>query len=189
MKGKPELERILRSDEWLMDVLQAVRSLHLPEWALAAGVIRNVVWDTLHGYARRTPLDDIDVPYFDPLDLARRREKSAEAELLRQRPEATWDVKNQAAVHLWYPDVFGSEVPAFTSLEDAISHNPETCTSVGVRLEDDGRLEVIAPCGLDDLLHMVLRRNPRRVSLEFFRQRLREKRIQERWPRVLVIDG
>jgi len=36
---------------------------------------------------------------------------------------------------------------------------------------------------------MILRRNPRRVTVERFRQRLAEKRIQAKWPRVQVVDG
>jgi uncharacterized protein len=66
---------------------------------------------------------------------------------------------------------------------------PETATAVAVRLLPDDHLHVIAPCGLDDLFGLVLRRNPTRVSLDEFRRRYREKAIQETWPRVRVIDG
>jgi hypothetical protein len=51
-------------------------------------------------------------------------------------------------------------------------------------------LIVEAPLGLDDLLGMVHRRNPRRVSAEEYHRRLASKRIAERWPRVtVVLDG
>jgi len=33
---------------------------------------------------------------------------------------------------------------------------------------------------------LVCRRNPRRVSVAHYRQRVRDKRIAERWPRVEV---
>jgi len=36
---------------------------------------------------------------------------------------------------------------------------------------------------------MILRRNPRRVTVERFRQLLAEKRIQAKWPRAQVVDG
>jgi hypothetical protein len=100
-----------------------------------------------------------------------------------------WEATNQAAVHCWYERVFGSPAASLRSSEDAIGTWPETATCVGVRLLPDDTLLVAAPCGLGDLLGMVLRRNPRRVSLEQFRKRLAEKRIQEKWPRVQVIDG
>jgi hypothetical protein len=51
----------------------------------------------------------------------------------------------------------------------------------------DDELEVLAPCGLHDLLEGVCRRNPRRVTVEEYRRRLERKRVGERWPRVLVL--
>jgi len=59
---------------------------------------------------------------------------------------------------------------------------------VGVSLGDDGELRVIAPHGLDDLFGMVVRRNPVRVSLQTYRQRIADKRYAERWPRVRIIE-
>ena len=53
----------------------------------------------------------------------------------------------------------------------------------------DGAIEVIAPHGLDDLFDMVVRRNPKRVSIETYRQRVVEKRYAERWPKVNVVPA
>jgi uncharacterized protein len=66
---------------------------------------------------------------------------------------------------------------------------PETVVCVGVRQFPDGTLHVVAPYGLDDLFGMVLRRNPRRVTLEEYRSRVCEKRLLERWPLVRFVDG
>jgi uncharacterized protein len=49
-------------------------------------------------------------------------------------------------------------------------------------------ITVIAPLGLDELVGLKLRRNPKQVSRDYFRQRVGEKRIRERWPKVWVID-
>ena len=63
-------------------------------------------------------------------------------------------------------------------------------TAVAVRLLPDDRLQVVAPCGLDDLFGLVCRRNPRRVSVAHYHRRLRDKRVTERWPRVeIVLEG
>ena len=129
--------------------------------------------------------------YFDLYDLGPERDRAVEADLLARRPDVPWEAKNQAAVHLWYEEKFGFAVPPLLSSEDGIATYPETATSVGVRpLADDG-LYIHAPLGLDDLFGLLLRRNPRRVTPEMFRQRLVEKRIIERWPMVRVIhdDG
>jgi uncharacterized protein len=45
----------------------------------------------------------------------------------------------------------------------------------------------VAPCGLDDLFGLVCRRNPRRVGVEHYQRRLRDKRVAEHWPRVRVV--
>jgi uncharacterized protein len=48
----------------------------------------------------------------------------------------------------------------------------------------------VAPCGLDDLFGLVCRRNPRRVTVAHYHQRLRDKRVAERWPKVeIVLEG
>jgi len=40
--------------------------------------------------------------------------------------------------------------------------------------------------GTTSMSGLVCRRNPRRVSVAHYRQRVRDKRIAERWPRVEV---
>ena len=125
--------------------------------------------------------------YFDPSHLSPDDEAEIEAALRRRLPSVPWDVMNQAA-HLWYEQRFGIPVEPLASTEDGVGTWPETAACVGVRLLNDDGLEVIAPLGLDDLFDLLLRRNPRRVSLEMFRLRVREERWLERWPRVRVVD-
>jgi uncharacterized protein len=102
-------------------------------------------------------------------------------------PHVPWEATNQAAVHLWYEDVFGFSVPALHSSEEAVGTWPETATSVAVRLLSTDEISIVAPCGLTDLFNMVVRRNPRRVTREQFVQRLHSKQILRKWPRVQVL--
>ena len=153
------------------------------------GVIRNIVWDHLHGYDQPTPLNDVDVAFSDASDLSPARDEAVQKKLVDSLPDVPWESTNQAAVHLWYEHVFGYAVPPLESCEEAIGTWPETATSIAVRLDPDEGLLVVAPFGLSDLFQMLLRRNPRRVSVEQFRRRALEKGIQQRWPRVRVIDG
>jgi hypothetical protein len=183
-----ELRSILLANPWFVDVLEAVQECDPPEWVVGAGVIRNIVWDYLHGFDAPTPTKDVDVAYFDHSDLSRKRDKQLEADLRRRLPTIPWEVTNQAGVHLWYERKFGHQISPIRSVEDGVSRWPETATSVGVHLRPDGELRVIAPCGLDDLLGMVLRRNPKQVTPEYFRERLRRKAIRQKWPRVTVIE-
>lgn len=182
------LEAIVRDTPWLMSALQAVRDVDPPDWLLGAGAVRNAVWDRLHGYTAPTPLSDVDVAFFDPADLSPERDRGMEAALSARAPTVRWDAKNQAAVHLWYPERFGVEVKALTSSADGVWTSPETATAVALRLELSGRLLVVAPCGLGDLLGLVHRRNPRRVTRSEYLRRMAAKRIAQRWPRVTVVE-
>jgi hypothetical protein len=179
---------IVRSSPLAMRALRAAREVDPPDWLIGAGLIRNLVWDHLHAFDRPTPPKDVDLAFFDPANLQPEHEEATGNEVRRLAPDIPWDVKNQAAVHLWYPSVFGVEVDPLTSAADAVGTWPETATSVAVKLLPDERIDVIAPCGLEDLFGLVCRRNPRRVTVEEYRRRVQTKRVAERWPRVRVVD-
>lgn len=169
-----------------MEVLRAARSCALPDWVVGAGVLRDLVWDEMHGGFDPARINDVDVAFFDPLDTTPSRDEVAEQDLRTALSDAPWEAKNQAAVHLWYERRFGVAVEPLASVADAVGTWPETATCVGVRLLDDDRIEVVAPFGLDDLLNGVCRRNPRRVSFEEYRARVWRKRVAARWPNVRI---
>lgn len=187
-----ELLALVRASPCFMAALRAVRRLGLASWCIGAGAVRNLVWDALHGHAVPSALADVDVAYFDAEDLGAAAEQALQHRLQSIAPGYPWEVTNQARVHLWFEGVFGHPVPPLESLEAAVASWPEYATAVGIALDGDddgaGALRVIAPHGLDDLFGMVVRRNPLRVSLETYRQRVAQKRYPERWPRVRVID-
>ena len=181
------MRRILSDTPWFMRALHALRSVSPPEAYIGSGAIRNAVWDALHGYSEPSFLADVDVAYFDPGDLSEASEKRFEQRLDKLEPDLTWDVKNQAAVHLWFHKLFGHEVEPLHCMEDAVGTWPETALTVAVRLQPDETIAIMAPLGLDDLFSMVVRRNPRRVSIETYEQRLAEKNYSLRWPKVRVM--
>lgn len=189
MKPGSEFERIIRANGWFMDVLAAVRACDPPSWLVGAGVIRNIVWDYLHGRKEPTPVKDVDVAFFDPDNLSPERDAEVQNILRKLRPDIPWEATNQAAVHLWFESVFGYAVPPLHSCEEAVATWPETVTSIGVRLRKDGSLYIVAPFGFEDLFGLVLRRNPARVTPELYRRRAVEKGIARLWPKVKVIDG
>jgi hypothetical protein len=191
--GEPErLERlteIIRSSSWFMELLLAARDVQPPDWLLGGGALRVLVWDRLHGRAQPTPPRDVDLAFFDPERLDPGRDAEVERALSARLPGVPWDAKNQAAVHRWYPRVFGFEVEPLASTADGVATWPETATAVAVRLEPGEQLLVVAPWGLADLLGIVCRRNPRRVTVEEYRRRVAAKRIAERWPGVTIVGG
>jgi uncharacterized protein len=183
------LEALVRSSDWLMGVLRAARDVDPPDWLVGGGVLRDLVWDRLHGRAQPGPPRDVDLAFYDPGRLDAGRDAEVERALAARLAAVPWDAKNQASVHRWYGRVFGTEVEPLASTADGVGTWPETATAVAVRLLDGDRLRVVAPCGLEDLFTLVCRRNPRRVSVEHYRRRVRDKRVAERWPEVTVVDA
>ena len=189
MNDADRLVAIARATPWFMQALTQVRALRLAAWCVGAGAVRNMVWDALHGHATPSALADIDVAYFDADDLSPQHDDALQRRLQAMAPATPWEVTNQAGVHRWFEQHFGHAVAPLRSLEEAVASWPEYATAVGLWLDDDDRLHVIAPLGLDDLFAMVVRRNPARVSVETYRQRVASKRYAQRWPRVTVIGS
>ncbi|WP_287144442.1 nucleotidyltransferase family protein [Achromobacter sp.] len=169
----------------LMVALTAVRTLGLSSWCIGAGVIRSLVWDALHGFEKPSPVDDVDVAYFDA-DAAPNQDDELQKTLSGLVPHLTWDVTNQARVHEWLVDAGGRAVAPLASLHDGLATWPEFATCVGVHLEADGALRVIAPHGLTDLFELRVRHNPRRAGAAIFAERVHSKQFGLRWPRLSI---
>jgi uncharacterized protein len=149
-------------------------------------VIRDLVWGQLCGGFDPDDVADIDVAYFDPDDLSKARDLTAQAALAEQA-RLPWEATNQAAVHTWYHTYFGGvPVEPFASVHDAVATWPETATCVAVREVRDG-FEVCAPHGLGDLLAGVWRANPVRVTAVISRARLARQQARSWWPAVTVV--
>jgi len=194
VSGRPaELESrliaLVRSSSVLMRALRAARTVDPPDWLIGAGAVRERVWDHLHGFAHQAASRDLDLAFFDPDRLGSDAERSVQMALTEQAPDISWDVTNHAAAHLWYPDVFGVALAPLSSCAEGVGTWPETATAVGVRLLADERIEVIAPCGLEDLFGLICRPNPRLPAPERYRRRVHRLQIAERWPRVQILDA
>ena len=181
------LHDIVRGTPSLMVALRAVRSQGLPAWCIGAGALRARVWDVLHHYPAPSEVPDMDVAYFDPAHTRPEDESTLQQRLSTRLPHVPWEVTNQARVHHWYgPDASGQPAAPLSSLSEGLATWPEYATAVGVWLDADEQLHTIAPHGLDDLMHMVVRHNPLRASRAVYLERLASKQFQQRWPQVRV---
>lgn len=176
-----ETVSLVGDDEWMMDCLSAVRTLELPDCYIAAGFLRNAVWDELHHRQSRTPLNDVDVVYFDSTKTAAFREREAEARLRAARHDVNWEVRNQARMHLR-----NAHAP-YRDSEHAIAHWVEVPTCVGIRLSVHDEIEVIAPYGLAANWSLKVEPNPViAYPGALYNERIRSKRWVELWPRLEI---
>jgi hypothetical protein len=182
MELSAELVRLVRADARLMHLLNVVASAGLAQWCIAAGAVRNRVWDHLHGFQTPTEPSDIDVLIFDAQRTDAVYEHEVEQWLSAREPSQRWEVVNQATVHRYTGDL-----QPYRSIEEAMSRWVDPMTAVGVSMNSDGSMRVLAPLGLKDLFDMVVR--PHLVAPDaarIYRERVASKDWTARWPLVRV---
>jgi uncharacterized protein len=95
------------------------------------------------------------------------------------------ETRNQARVHLWFENRFGTPYPRLSSADEALQRYASVVHAIGIRLEADNRLDVAAPFGLDDLFAMVIR--PNRALDNAVSHNRKAQRAQAMWPEVTVL--
>src|SRR5690606_25158554 len=166
---------LIKTDPVRLEALECVRRLNLPQCYLAAGFLRNLVWDYLHKKKIPTKLGDVDVIYYDPARIDPEFEKLIENQLTEIMPRLNWQVKNQARIHLYNND------PSYQSTRDAMSYWPEKETAVAIRKLDDGNYECISAFGFESLLDGHITHNLKRTR-ECFVRRVKTKNWLIKWP-------
>lgn len=179
MDNSAQIKKWMSEDPMRMQALSTASTLGLSDWCLAAGFVRNLAWDKLHGYSSATALNDIDLICFDPDNTSEQTDKDLE-QRLKAISDFPWSVKNQARMH-----TRNSDSP-YASTEDAMSYWVEVETAVGATLNESDDIEIVAPFGVDVLFDYTITPNSKRPKPEVFAQRLKEKRWLELWPDLVV---
>lgn len=178
-----ETVALLCNDSERMACLRTAQELHLPDWYIVAGFVRNLIWDRVVDVGPRTNLADVDVAFYDPEDLSVEAELDITRRLSERLPHARWEVKNQARMH------FRNRHPQYQSTLDAISYYPELQTCVGVRLEPNDEILLAAPFGLSHNWDGTVAINRKAgYSPVVAAERVLKKRWLEIWP-LLRLQG
>ncbi|MDP1688924.1 MAG: nucleotidyltransferase family protein [bacterium] len=180
--NEQDILNLVKRDGWMMSVLQEAEKLHLPDWMIGAGFLRNKVWDYLHGIKRGiSDTRDIDLIYFD----AKNQNEKADQELSRQmkgKLGLEWEIVNQAYTYKWHK----KKTPYKDSTE-ALSKWPETSTCVAVTLKNS-EPKIIAPHGIADLVNLIIRPSPSaKTNPDAFNKRYRSKMWLEKWPKLKIV--
>ncbi len=155
------LRQIIADDPVLMSFLHGMAELELPDPLLGSGAIYNSLWNVLTGRPRHTGIKDADLVYFDAAD----RSYEAEDRVIKRVQSYFADspippeVRNQARVHLWFPQKFGLHYPQLKSSAEMLNYFSTKTHAVAARLEA-GEIAIFAPFGLDDLFSFRLTPNP-----------------------------
>jgi len=162
--------------------------LALPDAWLVSGCLVQTVWNVVTGRTVDYGIADYDVFYFD-------RDTSWEAEddVIRRldgafrRLRVKVEVRNQARVHLWYPDKHGLPYPPLSCSTDGIDRFLTRNTRIGLRRTREG-YAVYAPDGFDDAAHLIVRPNPGpNFSAENYAAKA--ARWKKLWPEVTVLPA
>jgi uncharacterized protein len=153
------LRQIIAQSPPLLHWLRTLRDLGLPDSWIVSGAIYNQVWNHLTDRPLLHGIKDVDIFYFDPDTTYDAEDRTILRVTAQFPPEPPIELRNQARVHLWYPDRFGSAYPPLVCACEAIDRFASRTHSVGARMIGE-QVEIYAPYGLDDIFSFRLTPNP-----------------------------
>jgi hypothetical protein len=140
-------------------ILSRLPELGLSDAWLVSGAVFQTVWNVLKDRPPQWGVKDYDIFYFDPdtsweaEDAIIRRVTAAFADT-----GASVETRNQARVHLWYPEKFVAPYPQLQRTTDGIDRFLARAAQIGIRRANTS-YEVYAPHGLDETTSMIVRPN------------------------------
>jgi hypothetical protein len=160
----------------------------LPDAWIVSGCLVQTVWNVLTGRPVDYGIDDYDIFYFDP-------DPSWQAEdaVIRKLQDSLAargvkiEVRNQARVHLWYPQKHGLPYPTLQSSTEGIDRFLTKNTRIGIR-RTQGGYDAYAPDGFDDVARMIVRPNPgpNFSATSYVAKTARWKKL---WPEITVLPA
>ncbi|MBW8902812.1 MAG: nucleotidyltransferase family protein [Bradyrhizobium sp.] len=160
--------------------------LALPDAWIVAGCLAQTAWNVLTGRALDYGIEDYDIFYFD-VDTSWQAEDAVIRNLQSRLAHlgVRIEIRNQARVHLWYPQKHGRPYPALGCSREGIDRFLTRNTQVGIRRARDG-YEVYAPHGFAEIAGLIVGAN---VTPNFSAESFAAKasRWKSLWPELTVI--
>lgn len=178
---------ILHRNSSIDNLFSFVRTLDIGKCALSGGTIRNEVWNYVFGNSPGSYIRDFDIVYFD-------RDNSFSPPINIKIDGVPIQFSNQCVINSKYNSLFGTNFPAFNTIEETTYYFSEIATCVSVEICKDGKERVIAPFGLDDLFNGVCRPNPNKhggknLPEGIYYQRVKKMGIAEKYPKVCILES
>ena len=162
--------------------------LALPDAWIVSGCLVQSAWNVLTGRAADYGINDYDIFYFDP-DTSWQAEDAVIGALQARLSKlgVRIEVRNQARVHLWYPQKHGLPYPALRRSTEGIDRFLTKNTQVGIRRSAHG-YDVYAPNGFDDIADMIVRPNPG-ANFSAANYAAKAARWKALWPELTVLPA
>ena len=166
-----ELSRLAPRDAWIV-----------------SGCLVQSAWNALTGRAADYGINDYDIFYFDP-DTSWQAEEAVIRDVQGRLAHVgvRIEVRNQARVHLWYPQKHGLPYPALRRSTEGIDRFLTKNTQVGIRRGAHGH-DVYAPNGFDDIADMIVRPN-RIANFSAAKYAAKAARWKALWPELTVLPA
>ncbi|MFC3441650.1 nucleotidyltransferase family protein [Sphingobium rhizovicinum] len=163
-------------------ILSRWHHVALPDAWLSGSLLAQARWNEAFGFPPLHGIADADIIYFGSTDLSEAAEQA-----VAQRVQALYadlpvrlDVKNEARVHLWYPDHFGKAIAPYHSAVQATTTFPTTASAVAITPH-----ALSAPFGLDDLMQPVVRANATQIDRTYYEAKATRWALH--WPDLVIL--
>ena len=151
---------ILKKNKELMDILDFIYELRLPNFYIAAGSVFQTIWNYYDNKPLNYGIKDIDVIYYNKDDL------SVDTDInyfnlindycINQGYNYEIDVSNEARMHLWKKEKYNIDVEQYVNSEDAINKWIATVHAIGITKKNE-KIKIYAPYGLSDIYSKTIR--------------------------------
>ncbi|MCK5829889.1 MAG: nucleotidyltransferase family protein [Methylococcales bacterium] len=179
MNSFEKVSHWIAGDDYRLSCLNVASRQMNDEWYLSAGFVRNLIWDKLQGNNKNTPLNDIDLIYFDPSNISMQHELQIENVLNHLMPETHWQVKNQAKMSIQHGH------KQYKNCIEAMSFWPELETAIGVNISKDGKLKIVSPFKASEIVALSITKN-HKCTADVFHKRVSEKGWLKLWPDLKI---
>lgn len=164
-----------------------LKAFDLPNWTLVSGCLFQTVWNVLGGRDPCVGIKDYDLFYFDDTDLSWEAEDVwiKRFDALLEGTGIPIETRNQARVHLWYPDHFGVDYAPLRTQFEGIDRFLSPACAFGLYADEGGEPRVYAPFGYDDLFERIVRPNEAAKGEEHYYAKA--ERWKSEWPDITVV--
>lgn len=181
---------ILSENKELMDVLDYISTLQMPNNYIAAGSVFQTIWNKMDNRDLNYNIKDIDVIYYNDKDLSPEKDleyfKLINTYCKDKEYKYKIDVSNEARMHIWKAEMYGMDIEQYKSSEDAINKWIATVHAIGIT-KDSGKLKIYAPFGLSDIFSKTIRAIKHKYNTKDFYDN-KVKSWKERFNGLTIIE-